>query len=101
MASGQIIGTDMDNVYEVPGTQRRPPMVPTPHEVCAHMQAVADDCCQGAGQQHCVLPFDLLGNYRELEQAAAGAAAAFGGAGVDVLVHNAGALLKRHLCQPL
>ena len=38
-----------------------------------------------------MLPFDLLGDFKELEEAAAGAAAAFGGAGVDVLVHNAGA----------
>ena len=52
---------------------------------------MADDCRQGAGQQHCVLPFDLLGNFKELEQAAADAAVAFDGAGVDVLVHNAGA----------
>jgi NAD(P)-dependent dehydrogenase (short-subunit alcohol dehydrogenase family) len=58
---------------------------------CTCMQAVADDCRQAANEQHCVLPFDLLGAPKELEQAAAGAAAAFGSAGVDVLVHNAGA----------
>ena len=37
-----------------------------------------------------VLPFDLCGDYTELEQAAATADAAFGGAGVDYLIHNAG-----------
>ena len=59
----------------------------------APVQAVADECCQHDGQQHCVLPFDLIGPFKELEQAAAGAAAAYGGAGIDVLVHNAGANL--------
>lgn len=40
-----------------------------------------------------VLPFDLQGGTEALTQAAADAAAAFSGAGVDVLVHNAGACL--------
>ncbi|GLC37615.1 hypothetical protein PLESTB_001667600 [Pleodorina starrii] len=38
-----------------------------------------------------VLPFDLCSDYAELENAAAAADAAFGSAGVDFLVHNAGA----------
>ncbi|KXZ46596.1 hypothetical protein GPECTOR_42g807 [Gonium pectorale] len=38
-----------------------------------------------------VLPFDLCSEYSELEKAAAAADAAFGGAGVDYLIHNAGA----------
>ena len=38
-----------------------------------------------------VLPFDLCGSYSDLEQAAAAADSAFGGAGVDYLMHNAGA----------
>ena len=37
-----------------------------------------------------LLPFDLLGQYEELDAAAAAADAAFGGSGVDYLVHNAG-----------
>jgi hypothetical protein len=38
-----------------------------------------------------VLPFDLLAPDADLEAAAAAADAAFGGAGIDFLVHNAGA----------
>jgi short-subunit dehydrogenase len=38
-----------------------------------------------------VLPLDLCGPYAGLEAAAAAADAAFGGSGVDYLVHNAGA----------
>jgi NAD(P)-dependent dehydrogenase (short-subunit alcohol dehydrogenase family) len=37
-----------------------------------------------------VLPFDLCGGYDVLEQAAAAADSAFGAAGVDYLIHNAG-----------
>ena len=37
-----------------------------------------------------VLPFDLCGDAAKLEEAAGAADAAFGGAGVDYLVHNAG-----------
>ena len=37
-----------------------------------------------------ILPFDLCGNYEALEKAAAAADAAFDGAGVDFLIHNAG-----------
>ncbi|KAG2484642.1 hypothetical protein HYH03_016595 [Edaphochlamys debaryana] len=46
----------------------------------------------GLGDDRClVLPFDLLGPYAALEEAAKKADAAFGGAGIDYLVHNAGA----------
>ncbi|GIL61662.1 hypothetical protein Vafri_16082, partial [Volvox africanus] len=38
-----------------------------------------------------VLPFDLCSDYTELEKAAAAADSAFGSAGVDYLIHNAGA----------
>ncbi|GFR45808.1 hypothetical protein Agub_g7264 [Astrephomene gubernaculifera] len=38
-----------------------------------------------------VLPFDLCSDYSELEKAAAAADQAFNGAGIDYLVHNAGA----------
>ena len=38
-----------------------------------------------------ILPFDLCGSYEELEKAAAAADSAFGGSGVDYLIHNAGA----------
>ena len=37
-----------------------------------------------------VLPIDLCGPYAKLEEAATVADAAFGGTGVDYLVHNAG-----------
>jgi NAD(P)-dependent dehydrogenase (short-subunit alcohol dehydrogenase family) len=37
-----------------------------------------------------VLPFDLLGAEADLQAAAQAADAAFGGAGVDFLIHNAG-----------
>lgn len=43
-----------------------------------------------ACMQAVVLPFDLCGSYADLERAAAAADAAFDGAGVDFLVHNAG-----------
>lgn len=45
-----------------------------------------------------VLPFDLCGDYAELEKAAAAADAAFDGAGVDYLVHNAGAQTSAARC---
>lgn len=38
-----------------------------------------------------MLPLDLCSSYEAFEKAAASADAAFGGAGVDYLVHNAGA----------
>lgn len=38
-----------------------------------------------------ILPFDLTGSYEHLEEAARAADAAFDGAGVDFLFHNAGA----------
>jgi dehydrogenase/reductase SDR family protein 7 len=37
-----------------------------------------------------VLPFNLLGPEGDLQAAAAAADAAFGGAGIDYLIHNAG-----------
>lgn len=54
------------------------------------LQAVADACRQPGGPEHLVLPFDLAADFDDLAAAAAAADAAFDGAGVDVLVHNAG-----------
>lgn len=42
-----------------------------------------------------ILPFDLLADYSELEKAAAAADAAFGGKGIDYLIHNAGGWCRR------
>jgi hypothetical protein len=47
-----------------------------------------------------VLPFDLCGGDEAIEKAAALADAAFGGAGVDYLIHNAGQSVIMHLSQP-
>ena len=44
-----------------------------------------------------VLPFDLCGSFDTLEKAASTADSAFGAAGVDYLIHNAGQASK--LCQ--
>lgn len=54
------------------------------------LQAVADACRQPGGPKHLVLPFDLAADFDDLAAAAAAADAAFDGAGLDVLVHNAG-----------
>ncbi len=46
--------------------------------------------CQAAPGDVLVLPFDLLGPAAQLESAAATANVAFGGNGIDYLIHNAG-----------
>lgn len=60
-------------------------------------QKVADSLGLPAGHT-LVVPFDLCAPYEELEKAAAAADAAFGGAGIDYLVHNAGARCPLHAC---
>ena len=55
---------------------------------------MADACQQRGGPQHAVLPFDLKADFATLEAAAAEADTAFGGGGVDVLIHNAGARFR-------
>lgn len=57
--------------------------------ILACLQKVADSLGLPAGHT-LVVPFDLCAPYEELEKAAAAADAAFGGAGIDYLVHNAG-----------
>lgn len=54
------------------------------------LQRVATDCGLGTDQVM-VLPLDLCGPYEGLEAAAQRADDAFGGVGVDYLIHNAGA----------
>lgn len=56
------------------------------------LQAVKAACCEYVPEEQVVLlPVDLVGNSEALEEAAEAAFAAFDGAGVDYLVHNAGA----------
>ena len=55
------------------------------------LQSVAAQCTAGHGTEVEVLPLDLCAPYAELHAAAVAADAAFDGAGVDYLVHNAGA----------
>ncbi|PNW86961.1 hypothetical protein CHLRE_02g103100v5 [Chlamydomonas reinhardtii] len=59
----------------------------------AKLQRVKDSLGLGAAANDrvTILPFDLLADYSELEKAAAAADAAFGGKGIDYLIHNAGA----------
>ena len=54
------------------------------------MQAVAAQCATAHGAEAEVLPLDLCSPYAELHKAAVSADAAFDGAGVDYLLHNAG-----------
>jgi NAD(P)-dependent dehydrogenase (short-subunit alcohol dehydrogenase family) len=55
-----------------------------------YAQKVKGSCTDTNPEDILVLPFDLLGSSSSLEQAAADADAAFGGAGIDFLIHNAG-----------
>lgn len=65
--------------------------------LCLPTQKVADSLGLPAGHT-LVVPFDLCAPYEELEKAAAAADAAFGGAGIDYLVHNAGERCPLHAC---
>jgi NAD(P)-dependent dehydrogenase (short-subunit alcohol dehydrogenase family) len=56
-----------------------------------HLQSVAAECSSAYGSHVEVLPLDLCAPFTELHEAATKADTAFGGAGVDYLVHNAGA----------
>ena len=56
-----------------------------------HPQAVKAQCAARSGAEAEVLPVDLTAPFEALHEAAVAADAAFDGAGVDYLVHNAGA----------
>ena len=54
------------------------------------MQDVRKACVAKGAADVLVLPLDLTGSFDQLEAAAAAADEAFGGAGVDYLIQNAG-----------
>jgi NAD(P)-dependent dehydrogenase (short-subunit alcohol dehydrogenase family) len=60
-----------------------------------HLQRVKEACADPSAVL--VLPFDLLGSEADLQKAAQAADAAFGGAGIDYLIHNAGAAAQWQL----
>ncbi len=66
-----------------------PPELPTYCRSEAKLKRVAESCGT-ASENVLVLPFDLTGSDEQLAEAVSKANAAFGGAGVDYLVHNAG-----------
>jgi len=70
-----------------------PPTAPQP----LPPQRVKESCTGRYASDALVLPFDLSAPAAELEAVARGADAAFGGAGVDYLIHNAGAS-RSHGC---
>eukprot|EP00955_Chlamydomonas_euryale_P085144 364058-Chlamydomonas_euryale.AAC.6 len=71
-------------------TRPHPESCPCQHPTPAPLQAVKASLPVPA-RNVLVLPFDLLGDGDAIAKAAAAADAAFDGAGIDYLVHNAGA----------
>jgi hypothetical protein len=62
------------------------------------LQRVKESCTGEHASEILVLPFDLGGPAADLAAAARAADGAFGGAGVDYLIHNAGACVLAWLC---